>query len=234
MSNQHQLRREMRRLQRSMDFASRHPALDKPGKEGRALAEVYQQLGRAWELLALQCRHRSGWRKLRGGKRACKICGTLKDAKETWLLLPRTGTKVVGRMTRPTTQRILPTRKAATVVKDAISFHGARLSVEVLNPHRWRLSPGKDWTIAADRLVELHESDIACKLDEHTASLRIGSHRRDADLHFAYLSEHSRKALAKLPLILVEYDRRGRFAGLVIFRVPKRTTASRGKRGRRA
>lgn len=87
--NTQQLAREMRQLMRSMDFISRHPALDKPGKEGRSLAKVYQQLGQAWEFLALQCQHRAGWRKLKDGRQACKICGTLKGVNERWLLLPR-------------------------------------------------------------------------------------------------------------------------------------------------
>jgi hypothetical protein len=46
-----------------MDFVSRHPALKRAGPEAERLAEVYQQLGLAWEFLALQCHHRSGWRK---------------------------------------------------------------------------------------------------------------------------------------------------------------------------
>ena len=153
MNNPRQLRQEIHRLQRCMDFVSQHPALDKRGKEGRRLAEVYQQLGRVWELLALQCRHRAGWRKLRDGTRACKVCGTLAGTRERWLLLPRAGTKTVGRMTRPTTKSILPTRKAATVLKDVVNFHGARLSVEVLNPHRSRLFLTRDISVAADRLV---------------------------------------------------------------------------------
>src|SRR5438105_15784773 len=63
-----QLRRDMHRLVRSMDFVSRHPALERDTAEAERFAEVYQQLGLAWEFLALQCRHRAGWRKLRDGK----------------------------------------------------------------------------------------------------------------------------------------------------------------------
>ena len=54
------LKRKLRRLIRSMDFVSRHPALKRAGPEAERLAEVYQQLGLAWEFLALQCHHRSG------------------------------------------------------------------------------------------------------------------------------------------------------------------------------
>ena len=68
------LKRDLRRLLRSMDFVARQPALKRDTAEARRFAEIYQQLGLAWEFLALQCNHRGGWRKLRGGKSACKIC----------------------------------------------------------------------------------------------------------------------------------------------------------------
>ena len=232
MNNQRQLKRNIRQLLRCMDFLSRHPALDKPGREGRALAEAYQQLGRAWELFALQCRHRSGWRKLKDGAQACKVCGTLKGTKETWLLLPRTGPKVIGRMSRPTTISILPTRKAATVLRDGMSFHGAQLSVEVLNPHKSRLFHTRDISVAADRLVELRESGVVCNLDDHTVRVRVGQRSRGTEPPYgAFLSELPRKALAKFP-VMVEYDRQGRFIGVLIFRERKHP-ATRGKGGRR-
>jgi hypothetical protein len=66
-----QLRRDLHRLLRSMNFVSRHPALKRDTAEARRLAEIYQQLGLAWEFLALQCRHRDGWREVRDGKSAC-------------------------------------------------------------------------------------------------------------------------------------------------------------------
>lgn len=87
------LKREFGRLFRSMDFVSRHPALKRHTAEARRLAEVYQQLGMAWEFLALQCNHHAGWRKTREKKRVCKICGTVKGVRERWLLLPRDGKK---------------------------------------------------------------------------------------------------------------------------------------------
>ncbi len=70
-----QLKRDLHRLLRSMDFMSRHPSLKRDTAESQRLAEIYQQLGLAWEFLALQCRHRDGWRKVRDGKSACKVCG---------------------------------------------------------------------------------------------------------------------------------------------------------------
>jgi len=221
MSRPKHLQQQMRRLLRCMDFASRHPALDQPGREGRRLAEIYQLLGLAWEMLALQCRHRAGWRKLKDGQQVCKICGTLKDSKARWRLLPNDRPKVIGRMARPTTKRILPNRQAATVVKDEVRFHGVRLSVEVLNSHQSRLFDRRDITIAADRLVELREDNLLLELSDWTIRLRTASHRPGKGLPYsAFLSELPRKTLARFP-VMVEYDRRGRFVGIVIFRERK-------------
>lgn len=89
--SEERLKRDLRRLSRSMDFVSRHPALKQDTAEARRFAEIYQQLGLAWEFLALQCRHRDGWRKLRDGQAACKVCGLIRGVKERWLLLPREG-----------------------------------------------------------------------------------------------------------------------------------------------
>ena len=54
------LKRDFRRLFRSMDFVSRHPALKRDTAEARRFAEIYQQLGLAWEFLSLQCQHKNG------------------------------------------------------------------------------------------------------------------------------------------------------------------------------
>ena len=77
-----------------MDFVSQHPALKRDTAEARRFAEIYQQLGLAWEFLALQCNHRGSWRKLKDGESACKICGTIRGVKEQWRLLPH---KAAGR-----------------------------------------------------------------------------------------------------------------------------------------
>ncbi len=82
-----------------MDFVARHPALKQDTAGARRFAEIYQQLGLAWEFLALQCTHCGSWRKLRDGKSACKICGTIRGVKDPWLLLPRVG-KIVSELPR--------------------------------------------------------------------------------------------------------------------------------------
>ena len=217
------LRRDLRRLVRSLDFVSRHPALKRDSAEGRRFSEIYQQLGLAWEFLALQCKHRGGWRKLRDGKSACKVCGLIRGAKEQWRLLPSDGNKTIGRRALPNSKRTFPNRQAATVVNDTIDFHRAKLNVEVLNGHRSRFFRKHDWTIAADRLVRLEEGGIEVHFDSHLVTVELRKHRRGEMppySHFAW--ELPRKFLKRFPVIL-QFDKRRRFTGLVIFKPDQKT-----------
>ena len=223
--------RDLRRLFRSMDFVSRHPVLKRDTKEARRFAEIYQQLGLAWEFLALQCKHGDGWRQLRDGKSACKVCGLIRGVKEQWLLLPRDGKKVVGRRTKPNSKRTFPNRKAATVVNDTIELHGAKLNVEVLNLHRSRLFRRNDILCAADRLVRLEEAGVEYRLAEHTLDIRLRPRRRGEEPPFsAFVSELPRRALKRFPVVL-QYDRRGRFVGVVIFRPLSAAARKRSRKG---
>jgi hypothetical protein len=220
-----QLKRDLRRLLRSMDFVARHPALKRDTAEARRLAEIYQQLGLAWEFLALQCRHRDGWRKLRDGKSACKVCGLIRGVKDQWLLLPREGKKAIGRRALPNSKRTFPNRKAATVVNDTIEFHGAKLNVEVLNPHRSssRWLRGRDWTISADRLVRLEEGGIEVRFDSHFVGVKLKKHKRgEMPPYSHFVWELPRKLLKKFPVML-QFDKRRRFTGLVIFKPDRKT-----------
>lgn len=215
-----QLKRDLQRLLRSMDFVSRHPALKRDTMEARRFAEIYQQLGLAWEFLALQCRHRDGWCKLRDGKGACKICGLIRGGQEQWLLLPRNGKKTIGRRATPTSKVTFPNRKAGTVVNDTVDFHGAKLNVEVLNPHRSRLRFFRkhDWTIAADRMVRLEEGGIEVRFDSHSVGVKLKKHKLgDMPPYTHFVSELPRKFLKEFPVML-QFDQRRRFTGLVIFR----------------
>ena len=219
-SHQAQLQRDLRRLFRSMDFVSRHPALKRDTKVAARFAEIYQQLGLAWEFLALQCKHRGGWRKLRDGKSACKVCGLIRGAKEHWLLLPREGKKTIGRRSMPNSKRTFPNRKAGTVVNDTIDFHGAKMNVEVLNPHRssHRFFRKRDWTIAADRLVRLEEGGIEVRFDSHFVGVKLKKHKLgEMPPYTHFVSELPRKLLKKFPVML-EFDQRRRFTGLVIWK----------------
>ena len=226
-----QLQCELRSLTRSMDFVSKHPALERDTAEARRFAEIYQQLGLAWEFLALQCRHRGGWRKLRDGKSACKVCGLIRGVKEQWLLLPRDGTKTIGRRALPTSKRTAPNRKAATVVNDAIAFHGAKVEVEVLNPHRSssRWMRGRDWTIAAARLVRLEEGGIGVRFDSHLVTVEVRKHKRgEMPPYSHFVWELPRKLLKNFPVML-QFDKLRRFTGLTIFK-PNPKAAGTGRR----
>jgi len=234
MSNQspkRNLQRDLRGVLRSMDFVARHPALKRDTAEARRFAEIYQQLGLAWELLALQCRHREGWRKLRDGKSACQVCGLIRGVKEQWLLLPRDGKKTIGRRAMPNSKRTFPNRKAGTVVNDTIEFHGAKLNVEVLNPHRSnsRWLRGRDWIIAADRLVRLEEGEVDVRFDSHLVTVELRKHKRgEMPPYSHFVSELPRKLLKKFPVML-QFDKRRRFAGLVIFK-PQNKISGRKKK----
>src|ERR1035437_4141359 len=214
------LKRDLRRLFRSMDFVSRHPALKRDSAEARRFAEIYQQLGLAWEFLALQCKHRDGWRKLRDGKSACKVCGLIRGVKDQWWLLSREGKKAIGRRALPNSKRTFPNRKAATVVNDTIEFHGAKLNVEVLNQHRStsRWFRKHDWTIAADRLVRLEEDGIEVRFDSRFVGVKLKKHKRgEMPPYSHFVWELPRKLLKKFPVML-QFDKRRRFTGLAIFK----------------
>jgi hypothetical protein len=213
------LHQHLRQLFRSMDFVSRHPALKRDTKEARRYAEIYQQLGLVWEFLALQCKHRAGWRRVRDGKSACKVCGLIGGVKEQWLLLPRVGKKTIGRRALPNSKCTFPNRRAGTVVNDTIEFHGAKLNVEVLNPHRCndRCFRKHDWTIAADRLVRLEEGGVDVRFDSHLVTVELRKHRRgEMPPYSHFVWELPRKFLKRFPVML-QFDKRRRFTGLVIF-----------------
>jgi hypothetical protein len=223
-STEASLKQDLRRLFRSMDFVSQHPALKQEGLEAERFAELYQQLGLAWEFLAMQCRHRSGWCKNHEGKFLCKACGLIRGAKQLWLLLPRDGKKAIGRRAMPNSKRTFPTRKAATVVNDTIDFHGAKLNVEVLNPHwsqsRWFRK--HDWTIAADRLLRLKESGVEVRFDTHLVTVELRKHKRgEMPPYSHFVWELPRKLLKHFPVML-QFDKRRRFTGLVVFKPQNR------------
>ncbi len=233
------LKREIAAVMRSMDFVSEHPSLAKGGRGREAVlySGIYQQLALAWDHLALQCRHWDGFRKKRGGARCCPVCGLVEGVEEPWLLLSRRGTKSIGQRTRPTSAETFASKKAATVLDDAIVFHGATLQVEVANPYRSDLFRDLPITVVAHRTVTLFEDGFECGIDEHMVRLRTEPRRPKAEPPFgAFLSELPRKTLKSFP-VMVEYDRRGRLVGLCLFRaLGKRTksAAGNGQAGRKA
>ena len=214
------LSQEFRRLYRTMTFVSRHPALSRRGKPAERFAEVYQQLGMLWEFLALQCGHAEGWRKTREGTSVCKTCGTVRNAAERWLLLPHHGRKVVGRRLFPNSRETFPNKRAASIVDDRIDFHGTKLAVSVHNAYRSRLfrREGQEITIAADRIVRLHEDGIECWLDTHLVEIKVRKRMRsEPPAYHAFVSELPKRVLKRFPL-LVGYNQKGEFVGVTIFK----------------
>ncbi len=213
-----------------MDFVAEHPALE-DGRRSLAaarLAETYQLLGLAWEFLALQCRHTQGFRRTRDGKRVCRTCGTVAGTEKRWILLPRCGQKTIGRRTVPSSTEVLPNRRTAQLIDDAIRFHGTQLRVDVHNAHRTSLFRSRNVSAAAERIVTLEEDGVVCGLDGHMAHLRFVPRRRGAEPPFgAFVFELPRRVLKRFPVML-EYDRRGRFVGLCVFRTPMKRRARRG------
>ena len=220
------LKRQFRCLFRSMDFVADHLRTGKRISERTVarFAEIYQQLGMAWELLGLQCKHWDGYRKVREGKSACRVCGKIKGTEEFWLLLPRTGQKKIGHRAGPTSEEIFPNKKKALIVADTVEFHGAKLTVTVQNAHKSRwpgMGDHKEINIAADRIVKLREGQVECWLDTHLVHVRWkpkpGARRRPS--YGAFPWELPRAKLKNFPVIF-EYDARGRFLGLEILRSP--------------
>jgi hypothetical protein len=217
------LKRQLRGLFRSMDFVADRYLRGKgiPEKTVARFADIYQQLGMAWELLGLQCKHWDGYRKTREGKSVCRLCGKVKDAEEFWLLLPRKGRKEIGRRSFPTSEKTFPNRKKALIVADTVKFHGATVTVEVHNAYTSRLLGGRGITIAADRIVKLREGQVECWLDTHLVHVRwrpeSGAKRRP--IYGGFLWELPKARLKKFP-ILLEYDARGRLDGVEILKSP--------------
>ena len=76
------LKHQLRDLFKSMDFVSNHFLSSRKQKISKhklqIYSNIYQQLGLAWEYLGSRCRHGDGYRKIKEGKMACKICGKIK------------------------------------------------------------------------------------------------------------------------------------------------------------
>jgi len=225
------LKREFRQLFRAMDFISdRYLARKRvPAKLADAFYEVYQQLGTAWEHLALQCRHWDGYRNVRGGKLACRICGKIKGTEDRWLLLPAKGQKTIGHKTRPSSTRVFPNQRTASITEDAIQFHGATVRVSVHNRYKSNLFRGQhDITVADDRIVRLFEDGMECWLDSYTLHLKLPPQGKPMKPfpYSAFVWELPKRKLQKFPVML-EYDKRDRLQGVVILRPVKRGARKR-------
>lgn len=232
-SEKARITRQLRELFRSLDFALGRSRSGKgSARDQRRFAEIYQQLGLAWELLGLQCRHWDGHRRTRERYLVCRICGKVAGADEAWVLLPGKGRKRIGRMVMPASRQASPDKRAATILEDGIEFHGARLGVRVHHAYESSLG-GHPITIAAERSVTLHERGVRCSVDDHLVIVRLedtdGRAGRRRLGGFPW--ELTRRVLRNLPVIL-EFDDDHRFLGLTIFRPRRPARRSGGPRGR--
>lgn len=213
------LKREMRSLLKSMDYASEQfrDREDVDDEQVEIFAQVYQHLGWAWELLALQCKHWDGFKKTRGGEETCRICGTVKGAEERFHLLPREGTKKIGRKLRPTSRKIFKNKKHAAILDDSIVFHGASLRVDVHNAYKSRLFKGdREINVADDRAVTLRERGIKCYIDQHLTYVKVPARGKKGKKKFGgFPWEIKKKDLKNFPVIF-DFDEKYRFLGLTI------------------
>ena len=79
-ANKEHIKKELRKLFRSMDFISNKFLADEKaaGKDFKIYFNIYQQLGLAWEFLGLQCKHWDGYKKTRERHEVCRICSEVK------------------------------------------------------------------------------------------------------------------------------------------------------------
>jgi hypothetical protein len=221
-SEKTRIKKEFKSLFKSMDFVCDN-YLNKEGiidEELEVFANIYQQLGLAWEFLGLQCRHWDGYRKTREKEEVCKICGKLRDIDDTHVLLPAKGHKKLGRKLKPTSKNTFQTKKEASILNDSIDFHGVRLNVDVHNSYKAKLFGDKhDINIAAERTVKLKESGIECSISQYRIDIQMGPAKKKGRTpdyaNFAF--ELKKKDLKHFP-VLFRFDDNFKFSGLTILR----------------
>ncbi len=216
------LKKEFKRLFKSMDFICDN-YLNKEGapeKEREIFADIYQQLGQAWEFMGLQCEHRDGYKKTRDKKEVCRICGKVKGVDESHILLTAKGPKKIGRRARPNSKKTYATKRDARILKDSIQFHGAHLEVDVHNSYKSRLFKGDlDINIAAERNVTLKERGVEYTIGEHTIDIDLEKPKKKGAKppygNFAF--ELRKKDLKHFPVIF-NFDDDFKFLGLTILK----------------
>ena len=215
------LRKEFKRLFKNMDFVCDNYLNMEgvPEKEQERFADIYQQLGQVWEFLALQCKHWYGYKKTREKKEVCRICGTVKGADESHILLEAKGPKQIGRAVNPNSRKTFSNKKEARIIKDSIRFHGALIEVDVHNAYKSDLLKEHEINIAAERNVTLKEGGAVCALGKHRIDLDIEKPMKKGAKppygNFAF--ELRKKDLKHFPVIF-KFDDQFKFLGLTIIR----------------
>lgn len=218
--NQEQLKKDLRKLFKSMDFVSNNFLHGKTitKKEFQIYFNIYQQLGLAWEFLSSHCRHHEGYKKTTEKKEVCKICGTVKDVAESYYLLPKDGIKKLGKRLKPDSRKTFKNKKEAAVVNDTIDFYGALINVDVHNSYKSRLF-SKGINIAAERIVSLEESGIECHIDQHLIYIKMDKDKKKfgKEKYGGFPWEIKRQHLKNFPVIF-DFDEKYQFLGLTILR----------------
>lgn len=215
------LKKDFKRLFKSMDFVCDN-YLNKEGvseKEQEIFADIYQQLGQAWEFMGLQCEHWDGYKKARDKNEVCKICGKIKEVDESHILMPAKGLKKIGKRVKPSPKKTYPTQREAQILKDSIRFHGAHLEVDVHNSYKSKIFKGElDINIAAERNVTLKESGIECTIGEHRIDIDIIKPKKGAKPPYGNFAFELRKKDLKHFPVIFNFDDDLKFLGLTILR----------------
>lgn len=143
-------------------------------------------------------------------------------------------TKAIGHKARPNSGKVFPNKKAATIVCDAIKFHGAKVRADVHNMYRSRLFRDLEMNVAAERSMTLEEDGIECSVDSHFARIALRKRKRGEEPPYgAFVWELPKRALKKFPL-LIEYTKDGELVEISVLRPPLRSKRARGKSARPA
>ena len=188
-------------------------------KEFERFFRIYQQLGLAWELLGLQCKHWDGYRKTRDKKEVCKICGKVKGTDEYHILLPKKGPKKLGVRLIPNSKKTFETRKDAQIVNDSIDFYGALVNVDVHNSYKSSAFGKGKINMAAERIVKIKEDNVECHIDKNLVYIRLVDRERKLGKkrYGGFPWEIKRRDLKHFPVIF-DFDEKYRFFGLTILK----------------
>jgi hypothetical protein len=126
--------------------------------------------------------------------------------------------KMIGHKSHPTSRKTFPNKNAATIVSDAILFHGAKVTVDVHNMYRSQFLRDLKMNIAAERSVAVEEDGIECSIDSHFARITLRRHKRGEQPPYgAFIWELPKRALKKFPL-LIEYTKDCELAEVSVLR----------------
>ena len=214
------VKRQIKAILKSMDFVSNNYLRKekKAKKDFQVYFDIYQQLGLAWEFLGLQCEHWEGYKKTRGNKEVCRMCGKVKDVDDVFVLVSKKGPKKIGVTAKPNSKKTFDSKKDAEIINDTVNFHGASLNVDVHNAYRSRIF-GKGITMAAERIVTVKEDNTECQIDQHLVHVRLNDANRKSGKkkYGGFPWEIAKKDLKRFPVIF-DFDEKHRFLGLTILR----------------